>query len=582
MELIEQIGKKVELKNDPKTITLEKLKRKIYKTYFSEIESRNYIKEIEEKGFGSKSNSKKNIPFYIISPYSKLKLTWDIFMGLVIVVQFLFLPFDIGFNKECLFQENVYTTMNTIFLIIYLLFATDIAACFITALVDEKGEYNYDIKAIALTYIKSVKFITDILSVLPFDLIIAYDLTDCFKYKFVFNKQLKLLMYLRADKLSRLNNMIEKFTPAKLIPIFRLFKLLAVYFYLIFFIGTVFTSYSPSLSELIINADNYQKTFTEFVHLLSYCIFTGVYIVLGNDLSLSENYERLIMILINIISLVANGYVFGYVANLLNGGTGSEGDISSHVDKMKEFVNFHNFKPKLREKIDKYYSIMYKRQRDLFLGENIFSDVSDLVLVQAKFEMWKESYFCLDKLFIDDTCSSEFMADCLKEMKAKVFLEKERIINEGERSHDFYFVTSGAKCQVLIHGIIINILYEGDTFGEVSIFLQSGRRSASVQSISVSDFVYIPGKAFLKILRDHNEAAEYIKEKALENFYRTISMTRVSTATKLLGGDSFETIFKQDLYSGKVKQIHKKKYISWNIESVNNIVNNKTNAEIVI
>eukprot|EP00340_Litonotus_pictus_P001385 CAMPEP_0170526920 /NCGR_PEP_ID=MMETSP0209-20121228/12335_1 /TAXON_ID=665100 ORGANISM="Litonotus pictus, Strain P1" /NCGR_SAMPLE_ID=MMETSP0209 /ASSEMBLY_ACC=CAM_ASM_000301 /LENGTH=262 /DNA_ID=CAMNT_0010817047 /DNA_START=372 /DNA_END=1157 /DNA_ORIENTATION=- len=261
------------------------------------------------------------------------------------------------------------------------------------------------------------------------------------------------------------------------------------------------------------------------------------------------------MILINIISLVANGYVFGYVANLLNNNSENEGGISTELDKMKEFVNFHGFEPKLKERIEKYYTIMFKRQRDLFLGEEVFSDVSDLVLVQVKFEMWKETYFSFDKFFINKEVSVEFFADALKCMKAKVFLENERIVNEGEKSFDFYFVTSGAKCQIMIHGIIINILYEGESFGEVSVFLQSGRRSASVQSITLSDYVYIPGRDFLRILRDHPTVAEFIKQRAYENFYRTISMTRVNVMSRLLGSDKFETIFKKDLYSGNTRTV---------------------------
>jgi CRP-like cAMP-binding protein len=580
MELLEQLGNKKQALDDPKYINLQALKKKISKVYFSESNSLAYVKEIEEKGFGSKSNSNANIPFYIISPYSKLKLTWDIFLGVLIIIQLMFIPIDAGFIKECLFPENVYFTINTINLIMYLLFAADIAANFITALVDEKGLYNYDIKEIAMTYLKSIKFITDVIAVMPFEIMLnEVDMTLCFINKFIFAKQLKLLLYLRASKLSRLNEMLEKFTPAKLIPIYRLFKLLAVYFYLIFFIGTFLTAYSPSLLQAIVSKpSDYQRTTEQFGHLITYCVFTGVYIVLGNDLALSKNYERVILILINIVSLVANGYVFGYVANLLSGAGGSEGGISNQLDKMKEFLIFHGFKPKLNDKIEKYYTIMFKRQRDLFMGEAIFADVSELVLVQAKFEMWKDIYFSMDKLFLNDACSSEFLNDSLKHMKAKVFLENERIVNEGEKSCDFYFITSGARCQVLIHGIIINILHEGDTFGEVAIFLQSGRRSASIQSISVSDFIYIPGECILKILRDHPEAAEYIKERAFENFYRTISITRIKAATRLLGGNSYETIFKRDLYSEENKSVEKKKYVSWNVESVNALINKQNDG----
>ncbi len=238
------------------------------------------------------------------------------------------------------------------------------------------------------------------------------------------------------------------------------------------------------------------------------------------------------MIFINILSIIANAYVFGVVSNILGSQIADSG-LSTSKDKMKEFCNYNDFDRDTQQTIEKYYSSMFLRQKDLFFGEQTFDNISNILLAKVRFEMWKKNYFESDKFFINPEFSSEFFVKALTFIKSKIFLENERIINEGEKSSEIYFVTQSSICHVTIHGILMKILKEGDNFGEISLFLQSGRRTASVTSMVTNDFLFIPGKLALKLFQDFPNVTNIVRQTAIENFYRTITMTRSSLITKI-------------------------------------------------
>ena len=133
-------------------------------------------------------------------------------------------------------------------------------------------------------------------------------------------------------------------------------------------------------------------------------------------------------------------------------------------------------------------------------------------------------------------------------MKAKMFLSNERILHEGENTTDFYLLPIGGRCAVMVHGVRIKILREGEFFGETAIFLSSEKRTASVDSLNLSDILYIPGNEFLTIIRNHNEEAEYLKSIAMSNFYNTMPLTRISLAAQLFPKNSSEPLFKNNLH----------------------------------
>jgi hypothetical protein len=477
---------------------------------------------------------------------SSKKLTWDLLVGFLVIIMCLFIPLDFAYNRECFLSLDAQSLVRLITYFTYVIFGIDIIVNFFTAIGNEKGEYEYDLRKIAINYLKST-FVLDLFSNLPFEFVIPFSADFCWVPSVSPNKLMLIFKFLRVIKLVKINEIIEKHTPASLVTVVRLAKLLFFYYFIIHTIGIIFTGNSETFLNLLPQEVKDAQTWKAFFQFYSYSIFIGIYLILGSDVAYYSSNEKVLIIVINIISLIVNANIFGYIAVTLKAslGGGEEANLE-RIESIMEFLNYQDINSKLKNDIKSYYLLMYKRQRDLFYGKNIFGDLSTSLMIISKFEYWKNNYFAYDTLFVSN--SSQFLCDSLLVMKAKMFLVNERIIQEGEHSMDFYMLPSGGRCAVKVHGVMMKILNEGEFFGETAIFLTSEKRSASVDSLNLSDMMYIEGRDFLTLLRNHQEEAEFLKSVAMSNFFNTIPLTRITLATQLFPKNTTLPLFKKNLY----------------------------------
>jgi hypothetical protein len=533
--------------NDSSNEKLEELRLKLKNLYYSADLKNAKIREIQMKGFSNKGSESEIIPSYIILPLSSKKITWDICLSILIIAECLFIPLDFGFGKECFISEEGNSVLFVIQSVSYVIFGLDMLFTFFTALENEKAEYEYNLKKIAIHYFKTF-FVFDAISNLPIEYMIEFDQEYCWKPNISISKVFLLFRFIRVVKLIKINNVIEKYTPASLVSVVRLVKIICFYFFIIHIVGVIFMANSNTLLERI--PPNYKdtKSLTNFATIYTFAIFVGIYLILGSDMAYKSSSEKAFIVFINIVALIVNANIFGYIAVTLKNsslGGGEESNLE-RIDSINDFLNYQQVDNKLKHDIKNYYLLMYKRQRDLFYGNDIFDDLSKTLKIISNFEYWKGVYFSYDTFFIK--CSSSFFADSLLVMRAKMFLANERVIHEGESSMDFYLIPSGGKCIVKVQGVTVKVLKEGEYFGETATFLTSQKRSASVDSVNLSDLLYIKGEDFITLLRNYNEEAEMLKSIAMSNFYNTIGLTRISLATQFFPKNPKNSLFKKNLY----------------------------------
>ena len=84
------------------------------------------------------------------------------------------------------------------------------------------------------------------------------------------------------------------------------------------------------------------------------------------------------------------------------------------------------------------------------------------------------------------------------------------IINEGDTTNSLYIILSG-KVKAFLNDesgkeVILNVVNEGEYFGEVSLF-DNGSRSASIMTLEDSQFAVLEKSAFLKCISTQPELA---------------------------------------------------------------------------
>jgi hypothetical protein len=534
-------------KNDDK---LKELMNKVDEVYFSVSEKKKIVAENRGKNLDIESS-------YIIIPSSRLKISWDLFLGVVIFIQSWFIPIDFGYNKECFMTENAQSVVLYVTVITYAFFGIDIFLTFITALENEKGDLVYDYKTIALNYIQGFFFL-DIAGNLPFEYMISFQVSDCWTNSVSLNKVMLIFRFLRLFRLLRVNEIVEKYKPQKLTSFIRLFKIILFYFFIIHLIGVLFTSNSLTLLAQIPDNIKNTKNASDFFTIYGYSLYVGIFLVLGNDIAYKSSAEKFMIIIINILALITNANIFGYIAVTLNSSDlGGDDSTVERLEEIKDFLLYQEISGSLPNDIKEYYELMHKRQMNLFFQNDLFEGLCDSLKLQSKFQYWKNSYFQYDTLFIN--CNSEFVNDSILVLKAKMVCQNERIIHEGESTMDFYLITDGGEFAVSVHGVRIKILNKGGYFGETAVFMSSEKRTASVDSLVLTDLLYINGIDFINLLRNHHEEQAKLKSIAMANFFNTVGLTRVNLASQLFPSNQTEPLFKNTLYDDGITNI--KKYL---------------------
>jgi len=264
-----------------------------------------------------------------------------------------------------------------------------------------------------------------------------------------------------------------------------------------------------------------------------YCLFLGIYFLTGNEYTCNENAERLMVLTVLIISMGLNASIFGNVAVMLSKmSVGLDPFVQEKVDIMKEYMNFMKFEKKFIGTIEEYHVNIWMKQRNMMYPEGFFSNLSIALQKLIFLYQWSRNFFEISKLL--PSISKEFFSDILPILKPKIFMNKDIIITEGDSTTSVFIISKTGSCSVKIGGEWICDMGMGDFFGEISIFLRSKRRTATVISLKDSDFLSINGDDWEKLLRDYPEDYEKMKIIAKERLLRNIKLYPSKLFAKLV------------------------------------------------
>jgi hypothetical protein len=483
--------------NPKKKIML--LREKLKVIFYDESAKNEKIAQVMKDGF----REVVEWPWYMVMPTAKWKLIWDIVLNSITFYNLFFLPIDVGLSKQCLMNSSVLNIINVLDLSITILNFVDIIFNILTPFTNKKGNLVFNLKEIFIAYLKS-SFIFDLLGSIPWNFLM-YSNSNCVDAKDISTNFIMFLGLLRVRRIASLNHLIEE-SNSKYLNIFRLMKLLLAFFYVCHFFGCIVVGVTTKISTLSSQLMN--PCWDSFIFIYSYSLMTGINLMLGTDLNITEPSQQVVVILFNILSLAMTANIFGYVAMILEKINTSKvtnsKNLITKLDLINEYLLYEDVNASLRMEINEFYKFMYIRERMLF-EENMYQDINPILLSNVKFELWKNAFFVKDTLFVRNIISPFFFSRCLEVMKGRIFKKGDIIIEEGESSIDLYLICTSSVCDVFCSGLLMNSMKEGEFFGETAVFTSSKKRTSTVISKTDGDYLIIPGKAFYTLILDFEE-----------------------------------------------------------------------------
>jgi len=279
-----------------------------------------------------------------------------------------------------------------------------------------------------------------------------------------------------------------------------------------FFFWFVIISHLLALGWLAqTGTNNSVNPFEAYVTAIYWVIQTLTTVGYG-DISPVTSAQKIYTMVVMLFGAGFYGYIIGNVASLLSQQDPAKAHYSKNIERLKAFVKYRKLPVDLRNKINDYYTYVWKRRLG-FDESSFLSSLPQALKIETALFLKKD---ILDKIPIFQKAPNNFKQEVALNFHSIVVSPGDLICREGELGKEMYFIIQGELEVVSDDGKkVFAVLREGNFFGEISLFKNSPR-NASVRAVTYSELYILEKKNFEQVLSRFPSIAEQLKTVAEE------------------------------------------------------------------
>jgi len=460
---------------------------------------------------------------WVILEDGKFNVVWDSVSNLTYIMSFILIPLVIATSL------NLHDDIRFLEFVIDIILAIDIVFNFFTTYHSDVKKVT-DLEKISYHYLTNL-FVFDFIAVVP-----GLVTIELFKHMYY----LKLLRYLRLSKLfEQIRFVLEKldnlliFVNKKAIESFlTLARCLFGLLFLIHVMACFWILLGQTRDEGWLNTstefenigDNYLKGYPTAVYFITTTFSTVGY----GDFSPNDNYEIILVMILELIGLAVFSFLLGTLSSI------ERQQSANTIIKLKE------------EQLEEFLIKLNASRKDTVLPYEIFKESLNNVSATYKYgvkyvfnmfdfaEQLKPqdrkqlTFYNLKRLYIDFQdffydedvkfqANDRFISRVLTNFECSNFLFGKTILERGEQCENLYFIGSG-KVLVKNHkdGEVIAILQRYSVFGDYQIFLDTRSNLSFVCPDDEEVTCYtLPKDKFLDLCHRNQNHVEFFMKRAL-------------------------------------------------------------------
>jgi len=487
------------------------------KMAYADVLSKQTIQKLMEKAAGARKRLQLKRR-WIISPYSKGKMMYDLFLGLLILFSILIIPMQLAFN------EMLSPLFSQLEIIIDSVFMLDIAVCFFTAY-EKDGKLIYNQRQIAQTYLRGM-FIPDLLGSFPF-----YEIT-----KTILSSNLLALTMLRTMRILRIVRITKVFRFIRLFQLNRKFQVLD--FSSALQIDPAVITLASSMLKIILVAhflacfwsgiNSCQHEDNEWVKcgqkgMLSSRYLAAIYFTLQTmmtvgygEVPVSTTEERGFAMLVQLTGPVVVGIIVSTIEEVVNSLDPNAKHLANRMSSVKEYMCEKKIPDALRKKITCHFWYYYSHTT-IFNEIMITESLPEKIHRELAIHRYKNH---LDRIQFLKDCHTgghdQFVLSILTHLKPMLLQAGEHLINQGDFSEDVYFVQKGQINGVLtdvnLQPVLVALYRPGSTLN-LSNAVKLDQLRYNLIAACLSDVVWISVVDLKAVLKRHQNVMPLILEK---------------------------------------------------------------------
>ncbi|GMI21874.1 hypothetical protein TrCOL_g56 [Triparma columacea] len=430
---------------------------------------------------------------YIINPKDGRKISWDLFIGALIIWSVIIVPFRLGFDQE----PEPGSVQEYVDIFQDIMFGIDIILCFRVAFLDDQLVYVTEPRSIAMTYFRSW-FLIDFLSTFPIDrIIIAAQDSDVSGEALMMNstlagdgtdsgsaarslKMIKVLRLIRLSKLARLfklKNLVKGMDEILALSAvaMKALQLVTTLLFIGHLFGCFWSYISANITEMITDDPNrwwHSPVLADvseddvgglYVSSL-YWAFTTMTTVGYGDVLPTNDVEKVYATLIMVLGATIFGYIVGSVGALAVNVNGAPARRHAKVSMAMNYL--------AENQLPKYHSVNVKKQILFYLQcKSPFNEDGSLLSFLPR-EMRREIILQSHKSLIPHIPlfkrqSRDFISFLLTKMRPQMVTAGQTILDSNMGSDGIYFLLNGTAR--------MSIIDKEKEEKVTSVFIEAGR-----------------------------------------------------------------------------------------------------------
>ncbi|MFC2094198.1 ion transporter [Bacteroidota bacterium] len=450
----------------------------------------------------------------LIQEDSKFRLSWDIFILILVLITCIIIPFQLAFAK------SFFYTVTFLIYILDLLFILDIYLNFNTSF-KRQGVEEKDRRIISKKYLK-FNFYVDLLAVIPFELILLGN-TDLEFLNVKLFLLLRIFRLFRIIKLFAIFNRWEKFiwTNSGYLRIIKFGISVIIFIHIITCAWLLLPSLIgyPENSWIVQQAITGSDNFTKYIRSLYWTITTMTTVGYG-DITPNINSEYLFTSAVMLMGASLYAIIIGNIAGLFSNLNSEKIKFWNRYESISDYLKNRKISFDVIEKVRDYYSYLWDRHKGVE-SELFLNDLSSPLKLEVMNELTSDLQ---EKVLLFKYCSDVLRNELLVALKPQTHAPGSNIVNAGEIGKEIFFITKGTVEILSADGNeSYGHLEEGDYFGVLSLVM-SEPRTAYVRTNQYCELFVLSGVEFHRLKKDFPEFSKVLKAITSEKTEHISSM----------------------------------------------------------
>ncbi|XP_014852332.1 PREDICTED: cyclic nucleotide-gated olfactory channel-like [Poecilia mexicana] len=471
--------------------------------------SRNSITQPDANGNNAKGILRKRWELLVVSPSDDAYYRWLFVIAIAVLYNWLLVIARACFDK---LQVSIYICWLVLDYISDTVYILDSFVRLRTGFL-EQGLLVKDHAKLRDSYVRTLQFKLDVVSILPTDLV--------YIYTGIHTPQLRFNRLLRFPRMFEFFDRTE--TRTNYPNIFRICNLVLYILVIIHWNACIYYAISKSLgfgSDTWVFPNISKPEYSSLTRSYVYCLYwsTLTLTTIGEMPAPVRDEEYLFVVFDFLVGVLIFATIVGNIGSMIANMNATRAEFQARIDAIKHYMHFRKVSRELETRVIKWFDYLWTNQKAVDEQE-VLKNLPNKLRAEIAINVHLET---LKKVRIFQDCEAGLLVELVLKLRPQVFSPGDYICRKGDIGKEMYIIKEGKLAVVADDGVTqYALLTAGSCFGEISILNIRGskmgnRRTANIRSLGYSDLFCLSKDDLMEAVTEYPDAKTVLEDRGRE------------------------------------------------------------------